>query len=94
MDLMTPRVPPSTARSAMDLATPAPPSSGTSTEPYSMPALSESGSMTAPYSNAMSLSSEASDVVDLTGRSPSSARSPSPIDLCSPRASPAHDRGA
>jgi hypothetical protein len=86
-----PRPPATPASSIMDLTTPrVPPSSAMD---LATPA-PRSGASTAPYSNAMSLSSEASDVVDLTRlSSPSPARAASPIDLISPAASPAHDGG-
>tara|TARA_B100000459_G_scaffold116812_1_gene69692 strand:- start:125 stop:355 length:231 start_codon:yes stop_codon:yes gene_type:complete len=73
----------------MDLTTPrVPPSAMDLATPAP-----HSGAQT-PYSNAMSLSSEASDVVDLTRlSSPSPARAASPIDLISPAAFPAHDDG-
>ena len=71
-----PRPPATPASSIMDLTTPrVPPSAMDLATPAP-----HSGAQT-PYSNAMSLSSEASDVVDLTRLSPSPARAASPIDL-------------
>ena len=85
-----PRPPATPASSIMDLTTPrVPPAAMDLATPAP-----HSGAQT-PYSNAMSLSSEASDVVDLTRlSSPSPARAASPIDLISPAASPAHDSPA